>query len=1552
MQFINLRAIFLYFFCNSECFIFVLWVVSMVEQVRKRTGDIVPFDSDKIKIVLQKAFDSINEQVTDLDALVGLVLKELNSKFEKEVPSVEDVSDTVENILMKKHPAVAKSFIIYREYKRQLREVRKAYVGTVEKSNLSINAIRVLEARYLLKDNSGNIIETPNQLFERVADHIVRAEKKYLYGKKYNEMKNAFYEMMFNLDFLPNSPTLMNAGTDMGQLSACFVLPVADSISEIFDAVKYSAIIHQSGGGVGLAFSRLRPRGSLVKSTKGIASGPISFMHAFNAATETIKQGGCIATNSLVRTNKGILPIGKLLDCPPLGENRTKYEVFTNGSFANAFIAEDNGISGVYNIQTQLGTEIKATYNHKIGIIDDTGKFSWKEAEKLQNGDWIIHVLGGHNSTDVTLLKIDVNQHHNANKIKTPKTMNSEFAELLGLYMADGCISTNGRLIFAVEDKDIQLQNRIKELMFNLFNLQLGIIQRKPNDKSVCLVFYSKDLCNFFEKISCKKKGALHAFVPQVIFESSANSARAFVKGLFEGDGDIHVDGYPRLYSVSEKLVKEVQQLLFGLGIVSGVHKYSSKNRFGKNPIYHLTVIQQRSVNEFANNIGFISERKNKKLFERQKIKTYESVDVIPNQEDLLRSIYNGPGRGCGKGKSKLGANRKLYRAIQHYLDTKTSQRHLTRKKLKELLTNFKELRNPQLLKAVNDEYFFSPVVNIEKGKDYTMDIMVPETEHFVANSILVHNKRRGANMGVLRVDHPDILEFISCKQTEGNLANFNISVAMTDVFMNAVEQNQDYDLIDPKTGLAVSRLNARSVFDLIANMAWQNGEPGVIFIDEINRKHQVANMGVVESTNPCHRGTNLVHTDMGLLPIKELVTKKFNVLCQDGKKAQAKVFVTGKQKLYRVKFDNGLHIDLTRNHNLISDKNEKIEVINLKEGTKIALSKYSIIPNKSEYSFSTKDGFVLGWNYGDGWITWHSNKKVKNWQIGFVFGNEDKEIYLVIKQYFNKLGIDINGSDRLKTKGVIELTTTNKIARDLFLKDFKAVSKKEGIPITVLRGNREYQKGFLNGLFSSDGNVHNIRCGTKRVRRITLTSAHNKLIADVQLLLSTFGIVSRVRYSKTKLNGKEHDRFDLHINGKDVNLFAKLIGFRNKNKQKKLNGLLRAKWKEVKQIDYAKVVEVIDLKKTEEVFNLTVLDNCHKFAVNGIISANCGEQILLPFESCNLGSINLSNFVNKDGSIDWKRLRTIVELAVRFLDNVIDSNKYPLPQIENMTKSSRKIGLGVMGWADLLLQLKIPYNSDDAIYLAEKVMKFITDTSVEYSSYLGEIKGDFPAFKGSYWYQQGFKHMRNSTTTTIAPTGTIGMIADASSGVEPHFSLAYTRLTLDNQEFVYTNKYLDQELREKGVYSEELMVKISKTGMIDGLEGVPEDIKKVYVTSREIDTEWHLKMQAAFQKYTHNAVSKTINMPNFVTIEDVKKAYKLAYDLKCKGVTIYRDASREIQILNAGCATKTEDVKKPLLQKLITPEIPKDECPICHNKMQAQEGCYTCPKCSYSKCS
>jgi len=294
-----------------------------------------------------------------------------------------------------------------------------------------------------------------------------------------------------------------------------------------------------------------------------------------------------------------------------------------------------------------------------------------------------------------------------------------------------------------------------------------------------------------------------------------------------------------------------------------------------------------------------------------------------------------------------------------------------------------------------------------------------------------------------------------------------------------------------------------------------------------------------------------------------------------------------------------------------------------------------------------------------------------------------------------------------------------------------------------------------------------------------------------------------------------------------------------------------------------------------------------------------CGEQPLLPYESCNLGSINLSNMV-RNNAIDWEKLRSVIEKAVHFLDNVIDMNRYTLPEIEAMTKANRKIGLGVMGFADLLICLRIPYNHPEALEIGERVMAFIQENGRKASRELAIKRGSFPNFDGSI-LKGSWDAMRNATVTTIAPAGTISIIAGTSSGIEPLFALVFVRHVLDGKELLEVNPFFETFAREEGFYSEELMRRIAQNGNIKNLQEVSEKIKKLFVTAHDISPEDHIRIQAAFQKYTDNAVSKTVNFPHEATVDDVAKVYQLAYRLGCKGVTIYRDRSRTKQVLYKG---------------------------------------------------
>jgi len=305
-----------------------------------------------------------------------------------------------------------------------------------------------------------------------------------------------------------------------------------------------------------------------------------------------------------------------------------------------------------------------------------------------------------------------------------------------------------------------------------------------------------------------------------------------------------------------------------------------------------------------------------------------------------------------------------------------------------------------------------------------------------------------------------------------------------------------------------------------------------------------------------------------------------------------------------------------------------------------------------------------------------------------------------------------------------------------------------------------------------------------------------------------------------------------------------------------------------------------------------------------------CGEQPLLPYESCNLGSINLAKMLhstNGTAEIDYPRLAEVVKITVRFLDNVIEVNKFPLPQIEEMTKKSRKIGLGVMGFADMLIQLGIPYDSEEALQIASKIMQFVSEEAINASQELAEERGVFPAFKESIYDIPGGPRVRNASCTTIAPTGTLSLIAGCSSGIEPLFALSYTRNILDGAHLIEVNPYFEKVANREGFYSEELMQKLSQGAHLSEVDEVPDKVRRIFVTAHEISPEWHVRMQAAFQRSTDNAVSKTVNFPQEATREDIAKVYMLAYQEGLKGITIYRDRSRESQVLITGKETKAE---------------------------------------------
>ncbi|MBN2072432.1 MAG: TSCPD domain-containing protein, partial [Actinobacteria bacterium] len=568
---------------------------------------------------------------------------------------------------------------------------------------------------------------------------------------------------------------------------------------------------------------------------------------------------------------------------------------------------------------------------------------------------------------------------------------------------------------------------------------------------------------------------------------------------------------------------------------------------------------------------------------------------------------------------------------------------------------------------------------------------------------------RRGANMGILRVDHPDILDFIVAKVNSEKLTNFNLSVGVTETFMRAVENDETYEIINPRTKEVVDKYNAREIFNKIVQHAWKNGDPGIVFLDRLNKDNPTPNLGQIESTNPCVTGDTLISTSKGWIRAEEL-------------------------------------------HQRIKDH----------EDIRIVFDKRAL-----EYKASKEIGRESLGIYESG--------ELSSWHRG------EKEVYRLITSSGYEL----------------EATADHKILTTGGYKELGKLKEEDEVLIQPL------------GKFTYAPKIKNYNKFIDRVKKIEHTG--RKVVYD---------------------------------------------------------------------------------------FNEPISNS---FIANGITVRNCGEQPLLPYEACNLGSINLANMVMEEGGVkmvDYGKLKKVVHTSVRFLDDVIDMSKYPLEKITRMVDGNRKIGLGIMGWADMLVILGIPYDSEEALELAGKVMGFIQEESKDASRALARERGVFPNFEGSIYDSPDGYQIRNATTTTIAPTGTLSIIADCSSGIEPLFAISFVKNVMDNDKLLEVNKYFRQVAMEEGFFSEGLMERIAECGSLEGVEEIPSQHRRIFITAHEVSPKWHVRMQAAFQKFVDNAVSKTVNFSNSATVKDVEDVYMLSYRLGCKGITIYRDGSRDAQVL------------------------------------------------------
>ena len=814
---------------------------------------------------------------------------------------------------------------------------------------------------------------------------------------------------------------------------------------------------------------------------------------------------------------------------------------------------------------------------------------------------------------------------------------------------------------------------------------------------------------------------------------------------------------------------------------------------------------------------------------------------------------------------------------------------------------------------------------------------------------------RRGANMGILDVTHPDILKFIRSKEDGHTLVNFNISVAVNAGFMEKVKRGESYDLVNPRTGKTTGQLNARDVFDLLAEMAWKTGDPGLVFLDVINRDNPNPQLGQIESTNPCITGDTWVMTANGARQMQELVGHPV-LLKVDGEHCQAGangVFSTGVKPVLRLRTAEGYSLRLTEDHLVrkvvVSSRyrTEKswVPVGELRPGDMIQLSDHRSNAHW-DGEYTRAEGYALGLLLGDGSLkdgslkdgslkketavlsVWPGRMQDGEWERPGVLGQMREASAAVAtlprsRAVANWSEVEGRGERRLKSKAVYDL------AHSLGLGN----GHKHVTP-QMERASSEFHVGFLRGLFDADGTVSTL---LEKGVSVRLSQSDLDDLQAVQRMMLRLGIVSSV-YCNRKPAGEKllpdgrgslasypiKASHELCVSKENLVRFAEVVGFGDTEKRERLNRMIASYRRGPYREDFAARVESVEPDGYEEVFDVQV-PGVNAFDANGLYVHNCGEQPLLPHESCNLASINLSRMVqyaDGDVAIDWERLSETVQVAVHMLDNVIDMNQYPIPEIEEMSKKTRRIGLGVMGFADLLVQLAVPYDSPGALDTAERVMGYIREQTHQASMSLALERGPFPAWEGSA-YNGGdggeVRRMRNSAPTTIAPTGTISIIAGASSGIEPMFALGYVRNVMDNTRLVEGNPYFEAVARHEGFYSEQLIEDIARTGTLEGLD-VPQWVKDVFRTSHDISPEWHVRMQGSAQAHTDNAVSKTINFPHSATVDDVANAYMLAYELGCKGITVYRDGSKDGQVLSTGDTAQAREEKPAPMPVQATP--------------------------------
>ncbi|MFB6171674.1 MAG: LAGLIDADG family homing endonuclease [Haloarculaceae archaeon] len=903
---------------------------------------------------------------------------------------------------------------------------------------------------------------------------------------------------------------------------------------------------------------------------------------------------------------------------------------------------------------------------------------------------------------------------------------------------------------------------------------------------------------------------------------------------------------------------------------------------------------------------------------------------------------------------------------------------------------------------------------------------------------------RRGAQMGVMRVSHPDVIEFIHAKNkdvslahclrlndpddytytsfsealeearglidedgrvpkhlrnaVEGHLSNFNISVGVTDDFMEALYEGEEFVFTNPRTGephVATEEtremysryglgdqvevgeplaMPAELIWDRIVEGAHENGEPGVIYLERVNKQHS---FDVDEhpdhrilATNPCVTGDTLVSTDSGLVPAEELYEQGFaqdvvvdGRLSEDRIKEASSVYKTGEKAVYRLTTEEGYELRLTADHRVMTDDGW-VEAEDLDAGDTVHVQN-----RKGGFGRhgSSAEGRVLGWLVGDGHLKHGEERAVLN------FYDEDTEVSEAFAADVNEVvrdpvgnanyevGVsDISRSDEYRGEQALEQRVRSSRLYEM-AEELGLTEEKHQVPDAVMRGSEEMARGFLQALFTADGSVQGSTDTSVR-----LTSTSSDLLKQVQVLLLNFGVASKVYENRRDAGTRElpdgddgteeyetKPQHDLVVVKDNLVRFRDEIGFLLDSKSDALDERLDAYDRGPYRERFEATVSAVEDDGHEPVYDLTEPDTS-SFVANGLVVHNCGEQPLEEYEACNLGHINLSTLAAEgapdwrvwydehgeeyaslddavdaflEDAIDWTEFDDRIELGTRFLENVVTMSDFPVPEIEQKVRELRKIGLGVMGLAQLYIQLGIRYGSEEGNEVARQLMTHINHGSKWTSHELAEERGSFEEWDNSKYanpteYAEWFEHhtgldaaewadgfpVRNHNTTTIAPTGTTSMVGNTTGGCEPIYNVAYYKNVSDDVQgdemlvefddyFLRTLEANDVDVAAVKEEAQEQMANNEFDG-VEGLSTVPDAIGELFVVTSDLTGKQHAAVQCASQAGVDSAISKTCNFPNSASVEDMDEVYRYIYDNGGKGVTVYRDGTRSKQVL------------------------------------------------------